>query len=382
MRVLLVETVPVLGGAQWSLLELAGQLTKEGVAVLAAVPKGPLHKALEEAKIPVKAIPCYRARLDPRYCLRGFARACASIALGRAARAFAPDVIHANSIASGRVVVPLAVDYPFVCHVRDLRFSRRLLLRVAQRANRIVANSEAVDAVLAEFLHGSPRSRLTCVVNGIDLARFAPRDPTQARHACGIPPGAPLVTMVAHLVPWKRHDLFLAMAGLIAQTHPGVHFAVAGGDLLGEHARYRTSLHAQAARLGLEEKMHWLEQAGDVRDVLQATDLLVHPTAEEPFGRVLCEAMAMGKPIIAVRANGPASIVKHDATGLLVGGTDPGQLAAAARRLLENPRQAAAFGAAGRQRVEALFSIQRTARDMGKVYQAAIDDCRRAPAVP
>lgn len=382
MRVLLIETVAVLGGAQWSLFELAGQLKNTGVSVLVAAPKGPLYNALLEADIPVQAIPCYRARRNPWYFLRAINRLCASAALRKAARVFAPDVIHANSITAGRIALPLAETYPFVCHVRDLRFSGRGVLRIAQQTNRMVANSESVDAALAEFLRGSPRSRLTCVVNGIDLERFVPRDTQQARQICNIPSGVPLVTMIAHFVPWKRHDLFIAMAGLIAQARPDVHFAIVGSTLLGENTRYRATLHAHAARLGLEKNMHWFGEISDVRDVLQASDLLVHPTPDEPFGRVLCEAMAMAKPVVAIRAHGPMSIVETDATGILADNTDPAQLATAVLRLLDNPREAAAFGAAGRKRVAALFSIKRTADDMHKVYQAAIDDFRPTQAVP
>ena len=379
VRALLVECVSELGGAQWSLFELAEQLVKDGVDVLAAVPKGPLFSNLQHASIPVKGIPRYRSRRHPWHHLCNViphARATKSIA--KIARQFKPDVIHANSIAAGQIVAPLADTYPFVFHVRDLRFSPKPMIRIARQAKRIVANSAAVDTLLCEFLHGSPRSRLVRVVNGIDLDRFTDYHSEQARQACGLPPTAPIITMIAHLVPWKRHDLFLQMAQHLLQSKPDVHFAVVGRDLLHEHATYRNTLRKLATSLDLDNAIHWLEDCSDVRDVLQATTVLVHPTPDEPFGRVLCEAMAMKTPPVALRYHGPTAIVEDNQTGILV--NDPNDLAAATLRLLDNPAEAERLGAAGRKRVASLFNIERTASQMHDVYQAALDEFQQEQA--
>lgn len=380
VRVLLVESVSELGGAQWSLFELAGQLVKDGVDVLVAVPKGPLATNLKNAAIPVAEIPSYRGRRHPWYHLRNLIpRARATKSVAKIARRFKPDVIHANSIASGRIVAPLADTYPFVFHVRDLRFPARPMVRTARQAHRIVANSAAVDTFLSEVLHGSPRSKLVRVVNGIDLSRFADHNSKQARQTCGLPPTAPIVTMIAHLVPWKRHDLFLKMAQRILQSRPDVHFVIVGRDLLHEHATYRNTLRKLTTSLDLFNVVHWLEETHDVRDVLQATTVLVHPTPDEPFGRVLCEAMAMKTPTVALRYHGPTAIVDNNKTGILV--DNPNELAAATLRLLNNPAEAERLGAAGRERVASLFNIERTASQMRDVYQAALNDANLSASV-
>jgi glycosyltransferase involved in cell wall biosynthesis len=113
---------------------------------------------------------------------------------------------------------------------------------------------------------------------------------------------------------------------------------------------------------------------GDVREVLQAMDVLVHPPHDEPFGRVLCEAMAMRRPVVAVRQNGPASIVEHGVSGLLVSAPNPEQFAQAVLYLLNNPAQAKAMGEAGRHRIIDQFDITRTSSQMRIVYQAAFNE--------
>jgi glycosyltransferase involved in cell wall biosynthesis len=375
MRVLLVETISELGGAQWSLFELVRQLKQDGVDVLALVPKGPLQVALKDAGVPVASIPSFRARRKPLALLAQFFRGVNETAqIHKAVWRFKPDIIHANSITAGLLSLSLARSRALVCHVRDLRFPVKPMSRIARKARRIVAASDSIDNSLSEFLRGSSRSRLVRVVNGIDIGRFAPCDPAQARHAFGLPPGVPVIGMIAHLTPWKRHEVFIEMAAQIAQKRPDAHFVIVGRDLLGENKAYRKALRQRVTSRGLDAAFHWLEEVGDVREVLQTMDVLVHPPHDEPFGRVLCEAMAMRRPVVAVRENGPASIVEHGVSGLLVSAPKSEPFAQAVLHLLNNPAQAQAMGEAGRQRIIDQFDITRTASQMRIVYQAAFND--------
>jgi L-malate glycosyltransferase len=164
------------------------------------------------------------------------------------------------------------------------------------------------------------------------------------------------------------------MAAQIAQKRPDAHFVIVGRDLLGENKAYRKALRQRVTARGLDAAFHWLEEVGDVREVLQAMDVLVHPPHDEPFGRVLCEAMAMRRPVVAVRQNGPASIVEHGVSGLLVRAPKPEPFAQAVLQIVDNPSKAEAMGEAGRQRIIDQFDITRTASQMRAVYQAAFNE--------
>ena len=108
----------------------------------------------------------------------------------------------------------------------------------------------------------------------------------------------------------------------------------------------------------------------DVAALMAACDIFVLPAPAEPFGLVLIEAMAMGKPVIAAAAGGPLEIVADGETGLLFEPGDAASLAAAMRRLLENPDLRQRMGQAGRRRYEEMFTAQRMAENMAAVYES------------
>ena len=126
--------------------------------------------------------------------------------------------------------------------------------------------------------------------------------------------------MIANLVPWKRHDLFIEAAVLLRDFRDAlgrpISWVIAGSDLFGEHADYVASLKKRIDNAGLADRFVWLE-GRSAAEILPTLDLFVHPTAEEPFGRVICEAMAAGVPVVACDSAGPGSILKDGQTGFL-----------------------------------------------------------------
>ena len=92
----------------------------------------------------------------------------------------------------------------------------------------------------------------------------------------------------------------------------------------------------------------------------------------EPFGRVLIEAMAIGRPVIAPREGGPLLIVVDRETGLLVPPRDAGALADALLALLADPARRAAMGRAGRARVDAVFDIRHHVRAMEALFDEVL----------
>ena len=97
----------------------------------------------------------------------------------------------------------------------------------------------------------------------------------------------------------------------------------------------------------------------DVAACLDAMDIAIHSsTNPEPFGRVLIEAMALGRPLIAPREGGPLEIVVDGETGVLIPPRDTAALAGAIDRLVSDPALRRKLGNAGRARVDAMFDIR------------------------
>jgi glycosyltransferase involved in cell wall biosynthesis len=389
VNVLYVSHTSQISGAERSLLDLLRSLPDDAHAS-AAVPAGPLRGALGELGIPTSKLTGTTGslRLHPLHTPRALAELATSAwQLRRAARDLAPDVGHANSIRAG-IILALARlrGVARVVHVRDClppsaagTAAARL---VAASADVVVANSHYT----AEwFRAAAPAARLEVVHNGVDLRRFDPRrvDGARARRALGPAlHGRLLLGVMAQLSPWKGQEC--AVAALAALVRDGVdaHLLLIGSVKFRDAATrldneaYVRRLRERIDAQGLRERVSWLGEREDVPELLAALDVLLLPSSQEPFGRALIEAMALGVPVIATDVGGPREIVRDGEEGLLLAPDQPREWAAAIRRLGEDEQLRARMGAAGRDRVQEAFSADAHARAMGAVYERAL--ARRA----
>lgn len=169
-----------------------------------------------------------------------------------------------------------------------------------------------------------------------------------------------VLLQASRLEPWKGHGLLLdALARLRAL--PGWQLWIAGGVQRPHEAEYLHALQAQAQRLGLAERVHWLGERQDMKELLQAADIFCQPnTAPEPFGLVFVEALAAGTPVVATAHGGALEIVTP-ACGLLTPPAAPA-LAAALETLITDAGQRQAMAEAAPERARALSAPARQMR--------------------
>ncbi len=129
-----------------------------------------------------------------------------------------------------------------------------------------------------------------------------------------------------------------------------------------------------AVRTVAENRTHILGVVDELtkQRLLAACDVLALPSQVDSFGIVFLEAWAQGKPVIGARAGGIPDLIQHEETGLLVPFGDVDALAAAVRRLLEEPGLAARLGAAGSQQVRERYTWDRTYADLLQVYETVL----------
>jgi glycosyltransferase involved in cell wall biosynthesis len=221
----------------------------------------------------------------------------------------------------------------------DLSARREKLYRLA-----LLASDHAVsvcDAARQRFVaHGvMPARKATVVRNGIDLARFVPRNAeagTTLRTALGLPDEVVLFGTVGRLNEAKQQvRLLAAMRALVDAGVPAALVIAGDGDL-------RAELEAQTDSLGLRERVRLLGARNDVPDLLAAMDVFVLPSRTEGYSLALVEASAAALPIIATAVGGNAEIVRDGVTGIIVPAGDDARLVAAMRELaLDAPRRAA-----------------------------------------
>lgn len=193
-----------------------------------------------------------------------------------------------------------------------------------------------------------PKRRVELVFPGADLDRFDPDrlpTPAQARVQLGLPVNVPLIGMVGRLQYWKgMHVLIQAMREVI-RVFPTAQAVIVGGVHDAE-PQYAAELDEQIKSLGLEANVQRVGLQSNVPLWMQAMDVIVHASRNEPFGIVVVEAMALGKPLIAGSEGGPKEIVSSNKIGRLV---DFGDDAALARSILDYLRQSADAMVIGQQ---------------------------------
>lgn len=282
-----------------------------------------------------------------------------AIALEIAGAARRHDLVYANSQKAFvlSAIATAIARRPLVWHLHDIingahfgTAQRRLQVALAnRRAARVVVPSEAAAAA---FVAGGGRVDLIEIVpNGVDVTRDD-RPRSELRTELGLPEG-PLAGVFSRLAPWKgQHVLLQALAKL-----PEVRCILAGDAQFGEQA-YASSLRHLVAELGLGDRVHFLGQRDDVPRLMQAVDVMIHPSVDpEPFGRTLVEAMLAGVPVIATNTGAASDILAAGAAGTLVPPNDPDALAAAVTCVLGRSDELTAQVEYAATRAQAHYSV-------------------------
>ena len=116
----------------------------------------------------------------------------------------------------------------------------------------------------------------------------------------------------------------------------------------------------------------WVHDLDAPEAILPAFDVLIHPALEEPFGRIICEAMAAKVPVIAADSAGPATIISQRVSGILVNDGDPKLFAQEALALLADPAGAARMAEEGLRTVLSQYTTRRVCEQLVKEYHSTL----------
>jgi glycosyltransferase involved in cell wall biosynthesis len=256
--------------------------------------------------------------------------------------------------------------------------SRRFLLG---QCDAFIAVSEFVAKVLREGVYepDSPEAerrarppmrgdhgKIHVIYGGIDTAKFKPANAQAMRRELGLAPGdfAFAVAGGYDRPRGKGQREFLAAAGRLHKEVPKARFLIIGRGNLEE------ILRADIQSLGLAGKAWLTGQQRDMPQVMNAIDCLVHPQiGTEALGLVVCEAHACGKPVIASALDGIPEAFRAGDYGRLVRPENIAELAGAMESQAGQPGLGAAEAAALHAKVARVFSLERSAKDVLRLYQ-------------
>jgi glycosyltransferase involved in cell wall biosynthesis len=388
MRIARVLTRLNLGGPARQVLASDPLLAARGhvVRVFAGSPEPGEGDLFEEARargIDVVRVKGLGRRVSPGRDFLARAR------LGRALRAFAPDVLHTHASKAGALGRAAAKRLPGVARVHTFHghvlegyfagpVSRALTTaerRMASSTDRVIAVSHATAADLVR-LEVVDETKLVVVPPGLDLEPLleierspdAPREAGPLRKLVGAREGGLLVGVIGRLAPVKRWRWALDTFALLAARHRGMELVFVGdGD-------ERRSLERAICGLApdLAPRVHMVGAREDMPAVLADLDAVLLTSSSEGMPVALIEAAAAGLPVVATPVGGVDELVAHERTGFL--GATVDELAFGLDQLASDPALRHGCGARGRVRVAERHGAARLADRLEAVYRAAVEE--------
>jgi L-malate glycosyltransferase len=387
VRVLFVNHTAQISGGERSLLALLPAIEGQIRATVAA-PDGDLSACVRALGVPVRTIPGTDGslKLHPTHTPRAAAElARAAWSVRRIALRERSDLVHANSIRAGLVAVAAASmgGPPALVHVRDvlppgvLAGLTRAVLGGGAAA--IVGNSRHTLDRFAPPRGSAVRAVAYSTVDLDALTAAAEIDRGQARCRIGIPPDlGPVLGLVAQITPWKaQDDAVRIMAGLRA-AHPSVRLVLVGSTKFVSRAtRHDNRAFADAVQrlideLGVRDRVALLGERDDIPRVLPALDMLLAPSWDEPFGRTVVEAMALGIPVAATSVGGPREVVRDGVDGVLLPPRRPEVWIETLAELLKDRDRLAAMSRQARVRARD-FDCHRHAEQLLSLYARLLE---------
>ena len=351
------------------LATLAGVREAGFQPLVAAPPSGPLADALRSAGVEIVA---FDVR-DPSGTRAPLERLRNNLAdLIQRCR---PDLVHANSLAMGRLSGPVtaALRGPSVAHLRDIVGLSARAIADLNCHGRLLAVSQAVrDFHVAAGLDGE---RVHVLYNGVDLRRFCPRAASGYLHReLGLPPRVPLVGTIGQISLRKGQDLLLEAFRPVAQRSDARLLIIGQRLSVKEESRHHEAELMRLAGEALADRVFFLGVREDVDRLLSELTLLVHPARQEPLGRVLLEAAAAGTPVIATDVGGTREIFPPECQAArLVPPNDVPALTAAMEELLADAETQGRLAAAARRRAEECFDRETATAGLVQQYRRLLD---------
>ena len=311
--------------------------------------------------------------------------------LHRLFRSLAPSIVHTRNIAAmeaqlpaflARVPVRIHGEHGWEVHdAKGGRRSHRLQRRFFNPlVHRYVALSGEIRRYLEDRIAVAP-DRIAQICNGVDTARFAPRDRSASRAGPvgeRFPGGDVFVVgSVGRLAPVKHQGLLVEAFTRASRREPAIadrmRLVIAGDG------PDRAAIERQVAASGLADRIWMAGVRDDVPALLAGLDLFVLPSLAEGISNTILEAMASGLPVVATRVGGNAELVADGRSGMLVPSDDADAMAGAIAGYGVDRSRAAQQGDSARSLAVARFSIDTMVGCYADLYDTLLE-ARGRPA--
>ena len=327
------------GGVERGTIDMAASLVSAGWRAIVASNGGPMVHELERVGATHFSLPIHSK--NPLHWRQNFD------ALVNLITQEQVDIVHARSRIpawiSWRAARRTKAHFVTTFHQRPEAANalKRLYNSVMVRGDRVIAISHYIADRLINLYKLDPE-RLRIIPRGVDLEIFDPDKVTAERlirltNKWRLPDGVPIIMLPGRVSPWKGHNLLIdALAKL---PKGSFHCLMVGDD---SREAVKAKIEERVAANGLTPYVHFVGRTDDIAAAYKLADVVVSASIDpEPFGRVMIEAQAMGRPIVACGHGGASESVLDGETGWLVKPNDPAALAEGLERALalEEPQR-------------------------------------------
>ncbi len=390
--ILFLNPCTTLYGAETSLYLLIKHLDRSAFSPRVVLPDGgPLYKKLQALDVPVDISPVesvYRSDDSVDEAVWWLGSLTERVErLAELIEANDGHLVHSNvgDVLEGALAAKLT-GRPHITTVRSNRFAHTLLCSLFSPANihrtlnvlsqRIVAVSNSVGEALRPFIDAA---KLQVIPNGVETDFFQPpieRPSPGSGHLQEETLREPRICTLSRVEREKGIHLLIEAAAIVVGDFPDARFSVMGHI---QDEVYLGELQRLTESLKLADHVRFKGHTDQVREALWEADLLVVSSQSEGQSRVLLEAMAAGRPVVATRCGGTEEVIVDGATGYLVPPDDPEALAGAILKVLNDPEGAGQMGLRGLQHVRDHFAARRVSRRYEALYQEVLEGWTSRP---
>jgi L-malate glycosyltransferase len=387
MKVLFYNHTGTVSGAERVLLMILGALDRKVYEFVVVCPAASRMMALaNSANVRTRGLDQLEARFTWRIDrLFKYLSSLTSV-IGQARqiiREERPDLIHANSIRAGLVMsaASIRLHVPVVWHGHDILPLHPLstlvrLVALLTSRNYILAVSHAVETGFRGILLRPFRRRVpvTVIHNSVDLDRFQPNKAArkEARSTLGLSEKQPVVGIVGQLTPRKGQLELVQAFARVARELPETVLLIVGEPLFNRDEDYATQIAEAVESLNLTGSVRFLGPRDDIPKLIQALDVLVVNSHQEPFALTVLEGLASAIAVLATSVGGTPEMIQHNVNGWLVKSRDQDALESGLIALLSDGALRSRLRSRARLDAVEHYSIPRYLTEINSLYRQIV----------
>ena len=289
-----------------------------------------------------------------------------------------PDLVHLNNgVGSDTPGISAArtCNIPTVCHIRT--FARLTHINIA--AARLVSVFLCISNAVREQVIGQGLEPDRCIVvpNAVDPQRFNNVGASSAgiHTEFGWDSSHKIFALVGRVISWKGQDVFIQAIAEARKSDASIRGLIVGeGEPSAKNEEYLARLRSLVSALALKDIVKFTGHRTDIPEIMKSADgVICASSLPEPFGRVIIEGMAVGKPVVATNAGGAPDIITDGVNGLLVPTSDSNALANAILRLSHDRAFAEKLRSAGTLTVEDRYTVSRHVNQVCDIYNSVLE---------